>query len=83
MFQLAVDSMGDSLTSFEDAPGTYNGRVNRLDGGVPDHPKLEKAAEIQLIVMGIKNLLLTNIFKGYQRLDGSDFIYSLVCGRTR
>ena len=78
MFQPAVDSIGDSLTVFEVLPDSYDGRVDRdwLDGGVPDHPKFEKAAEIQNIVMGIKDLRNAKILEGCKKVVGPNFIYS-------
>lgn len=41
--------MGDFLTIFEELPDSYDGRVDR---DWLDHPKFEKAAEIQNIVIG-------------------------------
>ena len=49
LFQPAVHSMGDFLTIFEELPDSYDGRVDR---DWLDHPKFEKAAEIQNIVIG-------------------------------
>lgn len=71
--------MGDSLTIFEELPDSYDGRFDHdwLDGGVPDHPKFEKAAEIQNIVMGIKDLLIANGLEGREKLVGPNFRYSL------
>ena len=56
MFQPAVDSMSDSLTLLQELSDSCDGQVGRdwLDGGVPDHPKFEKAAEYQNIVMRIQ-----------------------------
>ena len=71
--------MGDSLIIFEELPDSYDGRIDRdwLDGGVPDHPKFEKAAEIQYVVMAIKDLHIAKILGGCEKLVGPDFIYSL------
>ena len=79
LLQPVVDSMADFLTIFEELPDSYDGRVDRdwLDGGVPDHPKFEKAVEIQNIVMGIKDLLIAKILEGCEKLVGPVFIYSL------